>query len=276
MLIRPLLRHKEYREAESLQKEVWEFEDREIIPSNELITAQRNGGLVLGAFKGSRLIGFCFGMTGYKDGKVYHCSRMLAVLPDYRDRGVGLMLKLAQRRFVLKAGLDLIKWTFDPLQSKNGYFNLRKLGVVVREYVVNLYGESTSKFNLGFQTDRFVPEWWIKTDHVKERIKGRLKDDPKRLLLSKDIFIANLAKVDKRGILLPEPQKASSLKPMIGIEIPADIDSLKERFPWVAKLWREKTRKLFLYYFSRGYLLCDFARKGDRSFYILRRNFKFR
>ena len=140
MEIRPLSTHQEYHDAERFQEEVWRFDPRDLTPSTEMIVAQKNGGLVLGAFENGRMTGFLFGWIGRRDGRVYHYSRMTGVLSGHRDSGLGLKLKLAQRRWALEQGLDLVCWTFDPLQSRNGYFNLQKLGVVSCEYQVNFYG----------------------------------------------------------------------------------------------------------------------------------------
>src|SRR5215831_18032986 len=147
MRIRPLSSHADYLAAEDLQRAVWHFPDREIIPLNELVVMQRNGGYVFGAFKGRSMAAFCFGVPGFRDGRPYHYSRMLGVRPGVQDRGIGVRMKREQRRHVLAQGLDLVKWTFDPLQSRNAFLNVVRLGAVVREYHVNLYGESGSRFN---------------------------------------------------------------------------------------------------------------------------------
>src|SRR6185503_2227240 len=119
MEIRKLATPDEYLEAENVQKVVWHFPDREIIPLNELVVMQKNGGHVFGAFDGKTMTSFCFGVPGYKEGKVFHYSRMLGVMPGYQDSGIGYTMKLKQREYVLKQGIDLVVWTFDPLQSRN-------------------------------------------------------------------------------------------------------------------------------------------------------------
>src|SRR5688572_9449358 len=103
---------------------------------------------------------------------------MTGVLPPYQNSGVGYRLKLAQRQLVLAQGLDLVRWTFDPLQSRNARFNIEKLGVVIDEYLVNVYGASGSRFNAGLETDRFVPKWWIKSKRVRDHLAGRAKSVP--------------------------------------------------------------------------------------------------
>lgn len=242
MMIRKLKTHEEYLAAEDIQRTVWHFPEREVIPLNELVVAQKNGGHVFGAFEKGRLVAFCFGVPGYKDGKVYHYSRMLGVLPEFQDRGLGHTLKLKQREYVIEQGLDLVRWTFDPLQSRNAYLNIEKLGCVVREYVVNIYGQSGSQFNRGLETDRFVPEWWVKSKRVADRLAGRGR---------------------------PTMKDALAWEPKLRVEIPVDIDELKVRDLAAAQRARLETREAFLKAFKKGLAVTGFASDRARSFYLL-------
>lgn len=157
--IAPASQISHYADIENLQKEIWQFEDREIIPRNELITIQRNGGVVLGAWNGDRMVGFVFGFLGLDGKTLQHASRMLAVLPESRNSGVGRRLKEAQRRAVQRQNVSLMTWTFDPLQSKNAHFNIAVLGGTAHEYFVDVYGPSTSVLNRGLPTDRLLLRW---------------------------------------------------------------------------------------------------------------------
>ena len=244
MEIRRLRTPEEYREAERLQKAVWRFPDREVNPLSELVAIQRNGGIALGAFERGKLVGLCFGCPGFRNGKVYHYSRMLGVLPGYQDSGIGARLKRRQRRESLAQGLDLVKWAFDPLQTRNGRFNLEKLGVVVREYVVNLYPGSESRYNRSIGSDRFIAEWWIASRRVRERLAGRGKTKPARGGIS--------------------------------VEVPDDIEALKRKSPAAARRWRLKTRKAFLRLFRQGYVVHGFARRRGRCTYLLEKGFRVR
>lgn len=266
--VRLLQNHAEYLEAERFQELVWQFAPRELIPLNELVVAQRNGGFVFGAFdpRGA-MVGFCFGVPGFKSGKTYHYSRMCGVAPGYQDQGLGKTLKRYQRRLVLEQGLDLVKWTFDPLQSRNGFFNVEKLGVIVREYVSNIYAQSSSRFNQGLDTDRFVPEWWVKTDRVAERLE---RDSPglavADLVGGRIGAAAVTSKVDARGVPLPDGTENYRRGEPIVVEIPPDIDGLKAIDLEVAKRWREVTRGAFGRAFEKGYAVTGFASGvvGDR------------
>jgi predicted GNAT superfamily acetyltransferase len=113
------------------------------------------GGVLVGAFDGDRMVGFVYGFGGVEDGQFSLHSHMAAVLPEYQNRDVGLLLKQAQRERTLTLGLDRITWTFDPLQSRNAHFNFKKLGVYCDRYFVDFYGAETSSFLHSLGTDRF-------------------------------------------------------------------------------------------------------------------------
>jgi predicted GNAT superfamily acetyltransferase len=120
------------------------------------------------------MVGFCLAIPGLKaGGKSYLHSHMLGVLPEYRDARVGRRLKLVQRDEALSRGIDLIEWTFDPLEIKNAFFNIERLGAIVRRYVFNQYGTTTSRLHGGLPTDRCIAEWWIGSPRAEAIIAGR-------------------------------------------------------------------------------------------------------
>src|SRR5689334_14410129 len=171
--IRPLTALPDLKEAVRLQQVIWGFEEIELIPLRLFVVATKVGGHAFGGFDGKRMVGFCLAIPGIKPGpKTYLHSHMLGVLPEYRDAGVGRMLKLAQREEALSRNIDLIEWTFDPLEIKNAYFNIERLGAVVRRYVENQYGTTTSHLHGGLPTDRCVAEWWIASPRAKAIIAG--------------------------------------------------------------------------------------------------------
>ena len=144
MNVRALSGHAEFAEAVRLQKVIWGFPDLELLPVRFFVVASRIGGQTLGAFDGSRMAGFLLAIPGINQeryaGFQYLHSHMLGVLTDYRDAGVGRMLKAAQREDALARGIPLIEWSFDPFEAKNAYFNLEVLGAIVRSYIPNMYG----------------------------------------------------------------------------------------------------------------------------------------
>ena len=159
--VRPLIELAEFREAVRIQRIIWGFEDLELLPVRLFVVAEKVGGMVLGAFDGDDLIGFCLAIPGIRDSTIYLHSHMLGVLKEYRDAGAGRLLKFAQREAALARGIDLIEWTFDPLDIKNAYFNIERLGVIVRRFVPNQYGITTSPLPAGLPTDRCIAEWHL-------------------------------------------------------------------------------------------------------------------
>lgn len=163
----------EFREAVALQKTIWGFGDADLLPFRFFVVAVKVGGQLFGAFDGNRMVAFCLAIPGLMPGaKPYLHSHMLGVLSDYRDYGIGRRLKLHQREDALARGIDLIEWTFDPLELKNAWFNIEKLGAVVRRHVRNQYGSTTSHLQAGLPTDRCTAEWWINSPRVHAKTRG--------------------------------------------------------------------------------------------------------
>lgn len=172
--IRALTTHAEFVEAVDLQRRVWQFADLELLPVRLFVVATKVGGQVFGAFDGARMIGFCIAIPGLKPGGVHYLhSHMLGVLPEYRNAGVGRRMKLLQREEALSRSIQLVEWTFDPLEFKNAWFNLERLGAVVRRYVLNQYGITTSRLHSGLPTDRCVAEWWLASRRVSSLLDGQ-------------------------------------------------------------------------------------------------------
>jgi predicted GNAT superfamily acetyltransferase len=155
----------------ALQKEVWGFADIELVPLRIFVVAQKIGGQVIGAFEGNELVGFAFALPGVRGHHSYLYSHMLAVRDKYRNAGLGRRLKLFQREDALDRGFDLMEWTFDPLEIKNAYLNLEKLGAIARRYNLNQYGITSSPLQGGLPTDRLVAEWWLKSTRVEVLLK---------------------------------------------------------------------------------------------------------
>jgi predicted GNAT superfamily acetyltransferase len=175
-----------------LQIEVWGYSDGDVIPRRVFLVAQKIGGQVIGAFDTSlpgapaegdatSLVGFSFSLPGVKTGAAsrtglpesYLHSHMLAVREGYRNQNIGARLKLAQRDDALARAITRIEWTFDPVEIKNSFLNIHKLGAIVRRYEENFYGVSSSRLQGGLQTDRLVAEWWIASPRVIAAIQGR-------------------------------------------------------------------------------------------------------
>jgi predicted GNAT superfamily acetyltransferase len=157
----------EFRACVALQKEVWNFSDAELVPLRMFVVADKVGGQVMGAFDGKEMVGFALSVPGTRTGHVYLHSHMLAVRKDHRNSGLGRRLKLLQREEALARGIELIEWTFDPLEIKNAYLNLERLGAIARRYNINQYGITSSPLQGGLPSDRLIAEWWLKSKRVE-------------------------------------------------------------------------------------------------------------
>jgi len=270
ILVRRLTTLDECHQVAALEKSVWEFTDAEdVVPPSLLIVSIKRGGLLLGAFDGAELVGFVYSMPGVKDGRLMHWSHMLGVMPAAQGTGVGLKLKLAQREHAMRAGVDVIEWTFDPLQALNAHLNFARLGVVVEEYEEDVYGRSTSPLHLGTPTDRFVAEWRLSAPHVERRISMPVAS------LIRDSSVMSAVPVNraqqKGEWLAPALLTLDASDRRLLVEIPTDFTEMQRRMPELAMDWRLSTRSIFETYFPRGYRVVDFflAREARRGQYLL-------
>lgn len=272
--IRPFRTLEDYRACVRLQEETWGEAFSERAPVSILKVSQRLGGIAAGAWDDrGTLLGFVFGMTGVEDGRLLHWSDMLAVRPELRNEGLGWRLKAYQRRELLERGVRRCCWTFDPLESRNGYLNLGKLGAVAREYVVDMYGDSDSHLHRGLGTDRFVAFWRMDSPRVEGRLVGR-----ERLLTFSDLAALPRAFGVEGEPDTPRPAPAGPLPasgdaPSFLVPVPARIHEVKARDPGAARAWREATREVFTRTVGRGeYEVTELLRgEGLLSYYLLER-----
>jgi len=162
----------DFRACVGLQKEVWNFTDAELVPLRMFVVADKVGGQVMGAFEGNTMVGFALSVPGTRSGHVYLHSHMLAVRKDHRNSGLGRRLKMLQREEALSRGIELIEWTFDPLEIKNAYLNIEKLGAIVRRYNINQYGITSSPLQGGLPSDRLIAEWWLRSKRVESLLQN--------------------------------------------------------------------------------------------------------
>ncbi|MGI8837236.1 MAG: GNAT family N-acetyltransferase [Pyrinomonadaceae bacterium] len=254
------------RDIESLQKEVWGCDDRDLVPLTMLVATLEMGAILVGAFNGSSLIGFAYSFVGREDERMVHHSHMLAVRPTYRNASLGYKLKLAQRDRALAQGITRMTWTFDPLQSLNAHFNFAKLGVISDAYKINFYGEATSSFlhQIGNGTDRLWVTWPLDSSRVHERLQT--KGQSRTSNLERD-SIACLVQVGPNNVPQRRPSSQVTGQKYTSIEIPADINALQRESPELAVRWREATRWAFSQAISSGYQIEDFcgSSRNDQS-----------
>src|ERR1700761_7121975 len=173
VVIRPCRGFEEIEACVQMQADVWGYRDWDVIPRRVFVVSQKIGGQVFGAFDGSVLVGFAMALPGISGGRPYLHSHMLAVNPDFRNQGIGRRLKLVQRDEALSRGIRLMEWTFDPLEIKNSFLNIARLGAVVRRYAPDFYGVSSSRLHGQVPTDRLYAEWWLDSDRVCSVLEGK-------------------------------------------------------------------------------------------------------
>jgi predicted GNAT superfamily acetyltransferase len=272
-VLRPLSSQEDYDACMELQRLTWGRRFAEVVPGNVLKISQRVGGVAAGAFgAGGEMLGFIFGLTGARAGsgpgarpQIVHWSHMLAVAPAARDRGLGARLKLYQRELLLPLGVEVVEWTYDPLEARNAHLNLNRLGAEVIEYVPDMYhGEEGSELWEGIGTDRFVVAWRIASPRVAAALAGSAAAAARAAAAS--YGSAPLAGVGEGEAALPAA-------PRVRVEISPDIQALKAVEPEPAWEWRRRTRLALPAYMGRGWRVDAFYRDpaSGRCFYGLQR-----
>ncbi|PYQ69386.1 MAG: acetyltransferase [Acidobacteria bacterium] len=233
----------EFASVVELERQIWGPGYDDVVPVPILTVSVKRGGILIGAFDGERMIGFVYSLPGIRKGRPTQWSHMLGVVEDYRADGIGYRLKLMQRDRALAMGLDLIEWTFDPMQALNAHLNFSKLGVVVEEYEENVYGDSASPLHRGNPTDRFVAEWWIRKPHVERRLaaSGALTLRASELADARRINRLEAA----GGWLTCGDVDLSAGERRVLVEIPTGFSDMLVKEPELALDWRMATRRIF-------------------------------
>lgn len=246
-----------------LEKQIWGYSDPEdLVPAIMLFLCAKRGGILIEAVGADRApLGFAFSMASIVDGRPAQWSHMMGVLPGARQQGLARQLKLAQRDRALAMGLDLIEWTFDPLQAVNAHFNFARLGVISTTYAENVYGASSSVLHRGTPTDRLIVEWWIRRPHVERRIAA----GP---LVARDSSVSR-ARILNAGTSrdpwdVPADRTLAPEGERVMIRVPGRFSEMQAAEPELAQAWRQQTRELFTACFARGYRAVDFV-KDDRG-----------
>lgn len=282
-VIRQVSTNEDTVQIEEVQRLAWGMPDIEIIPSRFMHAMEHNGACLLGAYVGDKVVGFSFGLIGLaatisplvaeKAGPFHMYSAITGILPAYQVGGVGYGLKMAQRELALKTGIRLITWTFDPLESRNGHFNVNKLGAVCGRYLRNYHGEMGG-INAGLPTDRFYVEWWLDSQRVETLAVERPLEFTRAALLADGAVILNSAVRSEAALPIPTAEIVQSDAPRLLAEIPADFQHLKRQDMSLAIAWRQHTRRLFEHYFENSYQVTGFIRYVEseafsRSYYLL-------
>jgi predicted GNAT superfamily acetyltransferase len=251
-----MLDFSDYDILEDIQVDAWGMPARELVPKRLIYATLKSGGVVIGAYKDEEIIGYCWGWVGYNEifGRFIY-SHHNAVRKQFQNQGIGLNLKLAQRKWAMEKDFRLINWTFDPLQSKNCYLNLHKLGVVCNNYKQNYWGEMKDILNKGIDTDRFYCNWYLNSERVKGRVSGK-SDDFTHLIQDKGyhVFETQL----EREKLITKKTNLELVTEHIFIEIPSNFSYLISNEKPTLIQWRNETRRVFENYFKKGYKAVDF------------------
>jgi predicted GNAT superfamily acetyltransferase len=237
----------EYDACVALERQIWGEADLEVEPATLFVVASHTGGQVLGAFDGGRLVGYTLALVGLLEGTPYLHSHMTGVLAEYRDRGVGRMLKLYQREEALGRGIRLIQWTFDPFELRNAHFNLNRLGVICRKYLPNLYGVTTSPLHRGMATDRLLAEWRLDSARV----------------------VACVTEVASGEWPFGSQGKPVASETHAGIRLPAELERWKEQgSPELGQL-QDRVRREFRHWFAKGYAAVGLRKTAAGAEYLL-------
>jgi predicted GNAT superfamily acetyltransferase len=257
-VIRDLAGQRELAEAVRLQEETWGDDFSERVPAAILMVAQKIGGVSAGAFSPEgRLLGFVFGLTGVRDGRLVHWSDMLAVRPEARGRHLGEALKRFQRDRCAELGVEVIYWTFDPLVSRNAHLNLNRLGARVEEFVPDMYGADTHSRMHALGTDRFVVAWPVGAE-------------PATAPAARE-SLAGAPVVGGAGDDAPAPGEPLPDAPVVVVRIPQDYHALIEANISQAGSWRSSARRAFLHYLSLGYCVTAFVPRPVAAYFLTRK-----
>jgi len=222
-----------------VQQKIWGYAAHELYPLRLFVTLRRIGGEVLGAFTPEgKLVGFVASLPAWHGAERYYHSLSLGVLREHENRGLGKALKIAQRRAALRAGVSLIEWTFDPLRAKNAFLNIVRLGAIARSYQSDYYGEVESRLQRGLPSDRLIVEWRLSSERVKRALAGK-------------------------------PPRFSNVQPAAMVEIPPDIDRLRQSNPQEARRSQLAVRKQLQKYFAQKLAITGFEHDVRSARYLL-------
>jgi predicted GNAT superfamily acetyltransferase len=238
ILIRPCHGIEEFEACVRVERAVWKSSDIDVVPIPLFVVASETGGQVLGAFHGTDLVGFTLAIAGWRARKPFLHSHMTAVLDGHRDRGVARRLKLFQREDALARGIALVEWTFDPLVTKNAYFNFMRLGAIARRYLPNAYGITTSPLHGSLPTDRLVAEWHLRSDRVRRALSGK-------------------------------QASAFASKKAVRITIPSNLERQRTSDPVPARELQSEVREQFLKWLGKGYAATGVQPREGGMDYIL-------
>lgn len=255
--IREIKTIEQLEQVQQLEFNIWGMPS---IPIHQTLTAVKNGGIVVGAYDGDQLVGFSYGFSGFREGKSYLCSHMLGIDENYRSQGIGEKLKYVQQAIAIERGYDLMVWTFDPLETRNGYLNLSKLNGICYTYIENCYGEMQDGLNKGLPSDRFEVSWYIASDYVNKSVSIDAKNA---------IPVASCVQSKQGFLCLEITENLKYNSDLYTLPVPKDFQALKLQDPTLALDWRFKTRRLLQQLFAQGYAAVQLQQQENYNEYVL-------
>jgi predicted GNAT superfamily acetyltransferase len=271
--VRPVTTIAEGHLIEAIPCAAWEGDLTIASPEHMTITvARENGGVVLMAWDGETAVGFCLGFLSYvgQQKRLKHHSHVTGILPAYRGKHVGEIIKWAQRQTVLSLDIDHITWTYDPLETRNGNLNLHKLGAVCTTYKRDVYGFINDGLNQGAPTDRFYVDWWLASTWVKDHAAKTYQSQNKAEWMAAGAVIVNPPQQQESG-WLPGNFVETDTKHVL-VAVPKDYQAVKRAYPEAGLSWRLHTRQIFEWAFAAGYTAVDLLVEKELCYYLLIKN----
>ncbi|WP_047152282.1 GNAT family N-acetyltransferase [Aneurinibacillus tyrosinisolvens] len=259
MILKKLETFAELEKISYLERKVWGMDP---IPTHQTLTAVKNGGVAIGAFAGEQIVGFLYSFAGYSKGETYLCSHMMGIDPDYQNQGIGYLLKMKQAQEAEKLGYQKIRWTYDPLESRNGYLNIVKLGAICSDYIENCYGEMSDGLNNGLPSDRFNVEWLMTSPYQEQRKRlfTKLSVQKQGVLLDWELREDGLPQAARKNINWAALSNASFLY----VPVPTEFQFIKQQDMGLAIDWRLKTREAFTEAFNHHWAVAHIIRSKER------------
>ncbi|MEC1695621.1 GNAT family N-acetyltransferase [Schinkia azotoformans] len=259
IIIQELTTYSELMDVQKLENLIW---NEPPIPLHQTFTSIQNGGLILGAYINETLVGFSYGFAGFKNGKSYLCSHILGIHPEHQEKGIGACLKEVQRQKSLELGYSMMTWTYDPLESRNGYFNLSKLHAICRTYVENCYGDMMDALNSGLPSDRFKVEWWFNSPFIEEKQQIDVRNEKSPFQI--EITEKGLPKLMDVTSTLERILKNRTIEQIL-VPVPINFQQLKKEDFELALDWRLKSREILQTLFDNGYVAAAVKKKKKEN-----------
>jgi predicted GNAT superfamily acetyltransferase len=248
-----------------LQSDIW---SRDVVsPQPQLLASIHHGGIIIGAFVKEILVGFCYGFAGFKENEAYLVSHMTGILPDYQNAGIGYQLKVMQRDWAINYGYNRMVWTFDPLEIRNGYFNVCKLGAYSKCYIPSYYGEMKDKLNKGLPSDRLLIVWDLRSKRVEDAvIQSKITKTEKEYKL-----LLNWEQLAEYTVPIMPQKKIEKTQGGYRVPVPTNIQSIKQQNSELALAWRYAVRAAISEAFANGFRITGVQKEQNSTihFYIL-------